>query len=351
HEHEHPHPHADHEHDHHTGHEHAHHHHTGQRGLNDISRLITDSGLPAAVQHTSLEIFRKLAAAEAKVHGIPVEEVHFHEVGAVDSILDIVGAAVGLHYFDVEQVYASALPLGSGQVNTQHGLLPLPAPATLELLRMAQAPVVPSPASQEMITPTGAAILASLATFSQPEMTLQRVGMGAGRRDLDWPNVLRVMIGDARQAQESHIELESNIDDMNPQVFGHVMAHLFQAGALDVYFTPIYMKKNRPATRLSVIARREDEQVLSDLLLRETSTLGVRVRSIWRHEAQREMRRVTTRFGDVSVKVKSLAGDVIQVTPEYDDCVRLAEEASVPVLQVIQETAAAGLALLHPARP
>ncbi|MEA4906533.1 MAG: LarC family nickel insertion protein, partial [Anaerolineaceae bacterium] len=270
---------------------------------------------------------------------------------AVDSILDIVGAAVGLHYFDGAQVYASALPLGSGQVNTQHGLLPLPAPATLELLRMAQAPVVPSPASQEMITPTGAAILASMATFSHPEMTLQRVGMGAGRRDLDWPNVLRVMIGDARQAQESHIELESNIDDMNPQVFGHVMAHLFQAGALDVYFTPLYMKKNRPATRLSVIARREDEQVLSDLLLRETSTLGVRVRSIWRHEAQREMRRVTTRFGDVSVKVKSLAGDVIQVTPEYDDCVRLAEEAGVPVLQVIQETAAAGLALLHPARP
>ena len=315
---------------------HSHHH----RHLGDIRNLIESSGLSDAVRQTSLMIFQKLAEAEAKVHGTSIEEVHFHEVGAVDSILDIVGAAVGMEYFNFQSVFSSALPLGTGQINTQHGLLPLPAPATLELIRMAQAPVIASKATVELVTPTGAAILASLAAFSQPDMIIKQVGIGAGRRDLEWPNVLRVLIGTQDEVSGTHLEIETNIDDMNPQIFGPVMAKLLQAGALDVYFTPIFMKKNRPATKLSVIARKEDELILCDLLLRETSTLGVRVKTILRHEVEREMRMIESRYGQVPVKLKILNGETIQVTPEFDACVRLAEQAGVPVTKVLQEAAA-----------
>jgi pyridinium-3,5-bisthiocarboxylic acid mononucleotide nickel chelatase len=292
-----------------------------------------------SVKQTSLKIFQKLAEAEARVHGTTIEEVHFHEVGAVDSILDIVGAAVGLEYFNIHSVFSSALPLGTGQINTQHGLLPLPAPATMELLRMVHAPVTPSKATVELVTPTGAAILAALATFSQPEMKLRQVGIGAGRRDLEWPNVLRLLIGDQIEPLATHLEIETNIDDMNPQIFGHVMAKLFQVGALDVYFTPIFMKKNRPATKLSVIARQEDELIISNLLLRETSTLGVRVKPVRRHEAERQMRTIETRYGQVPLKLKILDGEILQASPEFDVCVLLADHAGVPVAQVLQEAA------------
>ena len=327
--------------------EHGEEHHDHHRHLEDIRALIEASNLSERVKQTSLKIFQKLAEAEAKVHGIAVEEVHFHEVGAVDSILDIVGAAVGLEYFDIQSVFSSALPLGSGEVKTQHGLLPVPAPATLELLRMAQAPITPSPAKVELVTPTGAAILATLATFSQPEMRLKRVGIGAGRRDLAWPNVLRIMIGEPGDQLSSHLEIETNIDDMNPQIFGHVMAKLFQAGALDVYFTSIFMKKNRPGTKLSVIARLEDEQSIADLLLKETSTLGVRVTPVRRHEAGRAIRHIDTRFGKVPLKLKILDGKVIQASPEFDACVTLAEKVGVPVAQVLQEAAITGQGYLN----
>ncbi len=191
--HEHDHHQADHDHEH--GDQHHHHHHA-QRGLHEITHLIEDSGLPSPVQQTSLKIFGKLAEAEAAVHGCPVEEVHFHEVGATDSILDIVGAAIGLHYFAIQAVYSSPLPMSQGHVHTEHGLLPLPAPATLELMRMARATTVASPATVELVTPTGAAILAALGQFVQPDMKIERVGVGAGQRDLPWPNVMRVMVGE-----------------------------------------------------------------------------------------------------------------------------------------------------------
>ena len=317
------------------GHDLGHH-----RCLGDIRNLIESSDLSKSVRQTSLNVFQKLAEAEAKVHGTSIEEVHFHEVGAVDSILDIVGAAVGLEYFNIQSVFSSPLPLGTGQVNTQHGLLPLPAPATLELIRMAQAPVTASKATVELVTPTGAAILASLATFHQPDMKLEQIGIGAGRRELEWPNVLRVLIGTRDETYGTHLEIETNIDDMNPQIFGAVMAKLFQAGALDVYFTPIFMKKNRPATKLSVIARKEDELILCDLLLRETSTLGVRVKSILRHEAEREMRIIGSPYGQVPVKLKILNGETVQVTPEFDACVLLAEQAGIPVTKVLEDITA-----------
>ena len=315
-----------------SGHHHAHH-----RNLNAIRTLIEASSLSPLIQQTSLRIFQMLAEAEAKVHGSSIEEVHFHEVGAVDSILDIVGIAAGLEYFQIEAVFASALPLGTGTVATQHGLLPLPAPATMELLRMAQAPVTPSKATVELVTPTGAAVLAALAAFRQPEMKMKRIGVGAGRRDLDWPNIMRVFIGEVEEPPAHHLEIETNIDDMNPQILGQVMARLFQVGALDVYFTPVFMKKNRPATKLSVIVRKEDEEAICDLLLRETSTLGVRVKSIWRHEAGREMRTIQTRYGPVPVKLKVIDGVILHAAPEFEDCARLAEQHHIPLYAIIQE--------------
>ena len=196
------------------------------------------------------------------------------------------------------------------------------------------------------MTPTGAAILAALASFSQPDMKVKQVGIGAGQRDLEWPNILRILIGDADEALGTHLEIETNIDDMNPQIYGHVMARLFQAGALDVYFTPIFMKKNRPATKLSVIARKEDEQPICDLLLRETSTLGVRVKPVWRREADREIRNVLTCYGQVPIKVKLLEGEAVQATPEYEACIRLAEQAGVPLTQVLLEAVAASRTLI-----
>jgi pyridinium-3,5-bisthiocarboxylic acid mononucleotide nickel chelatase len=217
----------------------------------------------------------------------------------------------------------------------------------LELMRMANAPVIPSNASVELVTPTGAAILAALAEFSKPEMKIQQLGIGAGRRDLDWPNVLRVVIGDVLGKEATHLEIETNIDDMNPQIYGNVMGKLFQAGALDVYFTPIFMKKNRPATKLSVIASQDDEVKICDLILRETSTMGVRVHKVWRMETDREMRLVETRFGQIPLKLKIIDRMIIQASPEFDVCASLAEQSGVPVAEVLQAAASAGLGFLN----
>ncbi|HPH96798.1 MAG TPA: nickel pincer cofactor biosynthesis protein LarC [Anaerolineaceae bacterium] len=319
-----------------------HHHIHEHRHFSDIAGMIQQSHLPAEVQHTSLAIFDQLANAEARVHDTSVEEVHFHEVGATDSILDIVGAAVGLHYFNIQKVFASPVPLGSGAVKTQHGLLPIPAPATLELLTKANAIITPSPARVEMVTPTGAAILATLATFNQPEMVLERTGIGAGRREMEWPNIMRLLFGQPGGISTAHIEIETNIDDMNPQLFGVVMQKCFEAGALDVYFTPIAMKKNRPGTKLSIIARKEQELSLAQILLEETTTLGVRVHAVNRHEAEREMAQVETPYGVVPVKLKKLNGQVVQATPEFDNCVQLAQKAGVPVARVLSAAVSCG---------
>jgi uncharacterized protein (TIGR00299 family) protein len=358
HEHHHSHSHdGDHDHPHTHSHEHVKpvlqpsdhsHEHSHQRSMHDIAHLIEDSSLSATAKANSLAIFWRLAQAEGKVHGQPPEEVHFHEVGAVDSILDIVGAAIGLEALGIERLYSSPLPLGSGQVKTQHGLLPLPAPATLELMRAAQIPVVPSPAQKELVTPTGAAILATLATFEQPAMRIVAVGTGAGQRELPWPNILRLIVGEVSGggAHGELVLIETNIDDMAAHGFGQVMTRLFAGGALDVYFTPIYMKKNRPATMLSVIASRLHEPALARILLEETTTFGMRVQPIARYEAEREMRKVLTPFGEIDVKLKILEGKVVQAIPEYETCLRLAEQAGVPFLTVYQAALAAGRGLL-----
>lgn len=320
------------------------HHH---RHLADIDTLIENSRLSERVKGTSRAIFRTLAEAEARVHGTSLDHVHFHEVGALDSIVDIVGAAIGLEMLEIDRLYSSAVPFSGGQVETQHGTLPVPAPATLEILVKAHALLTPSPAQVELVTPTGAAILATLATFERPNLVVTGVGIGAGKREMPWPNIFRLILGESTTESEYPLVLiETNIDDMNPQMFGHVMNRLFAAGALDVYMTPIYMKKNRPATLLGVVARRADEPTLAHLILSETSTLGIRVQPVYRYTAQREIQHVGTPYGEVPIKLKLLDGRPVQAMPEYDVCARLAEEKGVPLAEVYNAALQAGSLLL-----
>ncbi len=309
------------------------------RHLADILAILSASQLPEPVKQPAARIFTLLAEAEARVHGEPVEHIHFHEVGALDSIVDVTGAVIGLEALGIERLYASPLPYGAGAIESAHGVLPLPAPATLEVLRLAKAPLTPLDAQVELVTPTGAAILGTLASFSRPEIILNAVGVGAGKRDLERPNLMRLLIGETPAAEVSEmVQLETNIDDMNPQFYGYVMEKLFSAGALDVFLTPIQMKKNRPGTLLGVIALRRDETALADLILKETSTLGLRVQPIGRYEAHREFGHVHTAYGDLTVKQKILNGRVIQSVPEFDECVRLAKENHVSLAQIYQST-------------
>ncbi len=320
------------------------HHH---RHLSDIEKMIVESDLSDAVKQTSLKVFRVLAEAEARVHGTTIESVHFHEVGALDSITDIVGATIGLHELGIERLYASALPYGAGQVKTEHGLLPVPAPATMEILSAAHAPLVPSAAQGEQVTPTGAAILAALASFEKPDLTLEKIGVGAGRKEFPWPNILRLWIGHSSNVQDfPMVLLETNIDDMNPQYFGTVMSRLFEAGARDVFFTPIFMKKNRPATMLSVIALRSEEASLARILLEQTTTLGLRVQPIYRLEAEREFHQVETPYGLIPLKVKILDSKRVHAQPEYDACVKAAQEHGVAVSEVYASALFLGRGLL-----
>lgn len=314
------------------------------RHLSDIRALIERASLAPWVQAHAIATFTRLAMAEAKVHGEPVEHVHFHEVGALDAIVDIVGAAAGLHHLGIEQIYASGAPLGSGWVQSAHGQIPLPAPATLELLAAAQAPTRPSPGPGELITPTGAALLAQYARFEQPEMRLLRIGLGAGQRDPAWPNIARLWLGEALSAGPM-VELSTNIDDMNPELYDAVSQRLFAAGARDVWLSPVQMKKGRPGIVLSAMAPAALENTLADLLLRESTTLGVRVHPVRRHEASREQRRIDTRYGPVQIKLKRIDGAVWGATPEYDDCLRLAAAAGVPVRLVYEEAQARARAL------
>lgn len=323
--------------------------HPHHRHLVDITYLIDASRLSENVRKKSLAVFHRLAEAEGSVHGIPPEQVHFHEVGAVDAIVDIVGAVWGLERLGITQVYASPLPLGGGSIGSSHGTLPLPAPATLSLLASAGAPTRPWPTDKELVTPTGAAILTTLAAFSQPAMRLEKIGIGAGQRELPWPNILRVWMGENLESESPPLNnlsvLETNLDNMNPELIGHVMSRLFEAGALDVYLTPIQMKKNRPGTMLSVVARPEDEPALAGLILRETSTLGVRTYYSRRYEVARELRLVETPYGPVQVKLKSLEGRVVSASPEYEDCRKVAQKHNLPLTDVyhLVEQAASSL--------
>lgn len=376
--HEHPHDHDEHEHTHdHDEHDHDHGHHHDEaephvhphahvhRALSDILALIAGSDLSEQVKATASRIFTRLGQAEAKVHGIPVEEVHFHEVGGVDAIVDIVSSAIGLEQLGVEHVIASPLHLGSGFVKMAHGLYPIPAPATAQLIQ--GVPVYSTEAKGELVTPTGAAIVTALASAygPLPVMSISRVGYGAGSRDRDFPNVLRAMLGETETAVEGEnatseavnaraprdpnpqqhtaapgpagyhegkaIAIEANIDDMNPQLFEQLSDQLLAAGALDVVVLPVQMKKQRPGVLLQVLSAPDRLNALLDILFRESTTIGVRTYEVTRYMLQRESVQVMTRYGPVHVKVSRQSGRVVNVAPEYEDCRALALQAGQPV--------------------
>jgi uncharacterized protein (TIGR00299 family) protein len=312
------------------------------RHLPDVHRLIHESTLSDRVKAVSLAVFERLARVEARIHGVPIDRIHFHEVGAVDSLVDIVGFAAGLERLKVERVFASPVPLGSGTIRTEHGLIPVPAPATLALLAEVQAPTRPHQAQTEIVTPTAAALLAELATFERPPMRVQTIGYGFGQKEFPWANAVRVWLGkkdlegrdEQTEGNDQVVLLECNLDDVSGEVLGYAMEQLFAAGALDAWFTPIHMKKNRPATVLSILARPEQADSLARVALRETSTLGLRVSGLDRIVAERHIREVETPWGRVRVKEKWLTGERMAVSPEYEDCARIARAQSLPLHQV-----------------
>ncbi|MGD0172807.1 MAG: nickel pincer cofactor biosynthesis protein LarC [Anaerolineales bacterium] len=323
------------------------------RHLADIENIIRSSPLARRIQERSVCAFQKLARAEAKAHGEPVEKIHFHEVGAVDAILDVVGTAICLEMLGVEKVYCSAIHIGAGTVQSAHGLLPVPAPATAELLK--GFPVYGHDLDAELVTPTGAALIAALAepAGDAPPMTIERVGYGAGSRDLPWANLLRATVGEElRQPAPTGMGpgapggdrvmiVEVNIDDMNPQFYERVSERLFEAGALDVFLTPIQMKRNRPAVMLSWMV---DEPKLDETLgivFSETTTIGVRMHPVDRRKLDREEGTVETSFGPVQVKIAKLNGRVMNIAPEYRDCLRIAKEKNIPLKDVYQAALAA----------
>ncbi len=313
------------------------------RRLSDIESLLHTSTLSSTVLEMALSIFQCLAKAEATVHGTAIEEVHFHEVGAIDAIVDITGAAIALEALGITQLYASSLPLSSGHVQTAHGVLPVPAPATLEILRHVPAQWKPLSVEGEMVTPTGAAILATLASFQTPAMFIEHVGYGFGRKLFPWPNCLRVCLGKTGNAYQGEVAdtdwvavIESNIDNMSGELLGGLMEKLLVAGALDVNYTPIQMKKNRPAVMLTVICPVEAGNALSELLLSESSTLGVRISQVQRIKAQRDFELIQTPLGPITMKVKRLGNRIISSTPEYEDCQRLALEKDIPLEEVYE---------------
>ncbi len=332
----------------------AEHHHHG-RHLPEISQLITKAGLPPRAEAWSLAVFRQLAEAEGKVHGVPPEQVHFHEVGAVDAIVDIVGTCLGLDWLRIDQIYCSALPTGGGTIRVAHGQMAVPVPAVLKLWEMRGCPVYSNGIERELVTPSGAAIATTLAIDfgSPPAMSLQRVGLGAGSRDLPIPNILRLWLGESRgqgsgvrgqgaelidlgdtsPALETISVLETQIDDLSPQAIGYVFEALFAAGAVDVFTQPIGMKKSRPGILLTIICHLEQLSSCEAVLFRETTTLGIRRSIQQRAILQREMQQVETEYGAVRVKIawmgKEQEREITNVQPEYEDCAELARQHNI----------------------
>ena len=363
---EHEHRHGHHEHDHHEGkhshqdaesrasrplphehsvsHEHPHSHAHG-RGLTEIREIISAAAISETARKTALAIFEALGRAEAKIHNASVESVHFHEVGSVDAMVDIVCAAVGAEALRVDEIVCSPLNVGGGTVKCAHGTIPVPAPATVELL--GDAPVYSSGVLAELVTPTGAAIVKTLASrfAAFPEMKIEKSGYGAGSRDFPGhPNVVRLTVGEtasnavaARTSSETITVLEANLDDLNPQVFGYVMDRLFEEGALDAFGMPVQMKKNRPGMLLTVLCKPEDAGKLTQLIFAETTTLGVRRRDEMRETLARRWEKVHTPWGEVRIKIASMNGTVTNYAPEYEDCRRIAAEHRVPLKRVMGE--------------
>jgi uncharacterized protein (TIGR00299 family) protein len=309
------------------------------RNLKEILRIVERSGVEAEVKEKSKEIFKRIASVEAKIHQTPMEEVHFHELGGLDSIVDIVGSVWGIRQLGIEEIYVSKVNVGSGFVKCEHGILPVPAPATLFL--MEGKPIYSSGVERELLTPTGAAILTTLSSEfgSMPLMNVDRVGCGAGRDNLSHPNLLRLIIGTSESisGKEEVVVIETNIDDMNPQFYDYVMERLLAMEVLEVFITPILMKKNRPGHLLTIICSSEKLSSVTKFLLRETTTLGLRWHQEGRAKTDREILTQETKYGKIRFKLAKWEGKVVNLSPEYEDCKRLALEKRVPLKEVFEE--------------
>src|SRR5712672_3274603 len=317
--------------------------HTKHRSLSAILELFDRSQLSDSVRKNAAAIFRRLGEAEASVHDVPLEKIHFHEVGAVDAIVDIVGACLGFEAIGIQKFACSPLNVGGGTAKMAHGILPVPAPATAKLLQ--GQPTYSNGVQRELVTPTGAAIVATLCdTFGpQPAMKVSAIGYGAGSADLEGqPNVLRIMIGEAAEKvvpgfDEEISVIEANLDDMNPQIYGYFQEKALAAGALDVYTTPVHMKKSRPGALLTLLCKPHDTSTLMDLIFAETTTFGARTYSAQRRTLPRETVNVHTQYGDVRIKLSRVNGHIQHVAPEFEDCRKLAVEKNVPLQRVISD--------------
>jgi hypothetical protein len=313
------------------------------RGLTEILEILKNSKLDPQVRGRATAIFQKLGEAEAHVHDVPLDKIHFHEVGAVDAIIDIVGACIGFQQLGIDKFACSPLNVGGGTAKMAHGILPVPAPATAKLLQ--GKPTYSNGVQRELVTPTGAAIVATLCeSFGpQPPMSVSAIGYGAGSADLEGQaNVLRIMLGESTEKvvagfDEEISVIEANLDDMNPQIYGYFLEKALSAGALDVYTTPVQMKKNRPGTLLTLLCKPSDTQTLMSLIFAETTTFGARTYSAQRRTLPRESVSVHTKFGDVRIKLSRVNGSIRHIVPEYEDCRKLATEKNIPLHQVIDE--------------
>jgi uncharacterized protein (TIGR00299 family) protein len=321
----------------------GHEQHNHSRNLNDIKEIINHSSLNDFVKKLSLDIFQRIAEAEAKIHGKSIDEIHFHEVGAIDSIVDIVGAAICIDYIKPDEIISSSVEVGGGFVKCEHGIFPVPAPATAEILK--NIPIKSGAVQSETTTPTGAAILASLVNefTDKIQFTIHKTGYGIGSEDFSIPNVLRVHLGEfagqSVSGEDVHTAslIECNIDDMNPEMYGHIMDLLFEKGADDVFITPIIMKKARPASKLSVLCSPETDGEITNILLTHTTSFGVRKQKVDKVVLKREFQKIMTRYGPVTLKTAIYKGKRLKSKPEYEDCVRIAKENNIPVHLIYQE--------------
>ena len=331
-------------------------HHSPARHLPEITSIINSATIPTRAKEWSLQIFHQLAVAEGAVHGIPIEKVHFHEVGATDAIIDIVGTCLGLDWLDIAELHCSPMPTGGGTIKAAHGILPVPAPATLKLWELRGVPTYSNGINKELVTPTGAAIATTLAKSfgSPPAMTIEKIGLGAGTRDLEIPNILRLWIGrreigetgrggdgESKFKQETVVVLETQIDDLNPQAIAYTLEKLLSVGALDVFTQSIAMKKSRSGILLTVICFPEQVEICQEIIFQETTTLGIRYRTQPRSILDRQIESVTTKYGEVKVKIASWGKgenrQIINIQPEYEDCANLARQNSIPWREIYQQ--------------
>ncbi len=310
-----------------------------ERNYNDILTVIEKNRLSKQVKDLAIRILNNIAKAESKIHNKALSQLTFHEIGAIDTIVDIISTSICLNKLGIDKIYSSSVPLGNGFIKFSHGKWPNPGPATIEILKNSNAKIRPIDIDKELVTPTGAAIL-SLAEFQTPEFTLEKIGYGAGNHEFEHPNVLRVFLGEEvkrNPKEEITNMIETNIDDMNPQIYQYLMEKLFANGVLDVFLTNIMIKKQRPGIKLSVICKIDDTDKLAEIIFKETTTLGMRIYPTARKRLDIEKRKVKTKYGEITLKIGKLNGKVLNISPEYEDCVKIAEKHNIPLKKVIND--------------